>query len=253
MPSRLDYFHAAVLNVVGVMCLSACVSGNILTIHHLLFGSGLIDSFQVCIGDVCFKAHTQKGASVHKFGAIVALAGLSFTLGLMCVVVHWLALDLASRRGEVSRVRRQLLAAGPLAPRPSTVLLQGRSLREAALGECSICFEGLCSPAVGHRIGLRAAFAGPLRLPCGHTFHEACVRRWIVQDRRKTSAASSQRTHTSLEGRIRRSNKCYDLCRTQIYTRTCTALTNPQPGSAGAANARTCTRLVDAKAPRVRL
>merc|ERR1740121_3242452 len=104
---------------------------------------------------------------------------------MICLVVQTMFIEVALHADELRQLRRRAWARSPFGPKPSVKVC--KDLAEEAPGECAICLELLEVQPASEDVGcchgcipLQKEEAGPLQLPCGHTFHEVCVTRWIA-------------------------------------------------------------------------
>eukprot|EP00443_Scrippsiella_acuminata_P097899 CAMPEP_0115616550 /NCGR_PEP_ID=MMETSP0272-20121206/23194_1 /TAXON_ID=71861 /ORGANISM="Scrippsiella trochoidea, Strain CCMP3099" /LENGTH=307 /DNA_ID=CAMNT_0003052493 /DNA_START=82 /DNA_END=1005 /DNA_ORIENTATION=+ len=155
------------------LAFAVCVANSLLWVA--LASAITVGAHHIYSGDALFIA--------ARDACSTSLAFLCFLPGLA-----WMMMLVKLLSSELQQVVRWCRTRGPCAPRPTTRVCADFGI--AAAGECAICFERLTDlPDLeidrGYRVGCCQCFGeevGPLRLPCEHTFHEACARRWMAQE-----------------------------------------------------------------------
>lgn len=190
-PCLRSHAAAGAASVFSGVALTALVSTCLMVAHRTLTSQG---AWKVCFGVICFSGVPEAGrGKVRQPQASFAILLLALATAVDCILVQNLATEAAGEVEALRRFRRRLWARRPWAPRPRLVVCV--DLEQVAPGECSICLDRLAGPAggegaggdgnpvvvVGGSCGVPAAGPRPelLRLPCGHTFHGACIGRWI--------------------------------------------------------------------------
>jgi len=179
---------AAPLNIAGGVALNAIISVCVGAIHKILSDGTLFKTFRVCVGDMCFKPVAHSPSRIGYGAILFAVLGLSTATGLFCALLHLAFADCLGAFKDAAHLHRRLWRRSPWGPRPKEVVVRA-DVELSSAGECAICLGALgAAPATDPEpCGSSTICAGTnsrwlLELPCKHSFHEACVLRWIDRE-----------------------------------------------------------------------
>jgi len=163
----------------AISVLMALACSFIAAAAHRMFTDGVFSvNLQICVGQTCISQGNERPQpNYHAMARAASL--LCVSAAFVCVQLQVLLEDGAWE--DFVRFLRRQRASGLLAPKPKVVMCDDPT--RAAPGECAICLELLCRHPPAKAGGGTPSRAGEpwtaLRLPCSHTFHEACIGRWI--------------------------------------------------------------------------